>query len=283
MLLRSLSVRRFFTALLLSVALAAPLTGCAGTEERAAKKAAKEAAAQLPVETMYRNAAAALDAGNFVEAARKFDDVDRQYPYSQWATRAQLMAGYAHYRALRYDEAVLALDRFLELHPGDDNVAYGTYLRALCYYEQITDVRRDQRMTQMALENLKRVVERFPETKYARDALLKIDLTQDHLAGKEMEIGRYYLVRKQYQAAINRFQHVVDDFQTTTHVPEALHRLTEAYLALGILPEAQKTAAILGYNYPESRWYKDTYKLMGGKLETAPAPSLYDKTLGRVF
>ena len=275
--------RRFALALTLAAVLAAPLTGCATAEKRAEKKAAEEAAAQLPVETIYSNAAAALDSGDFFEAAQKFDDVDRQYPYSQWATRAQLMAGYAHYRALRYDEAVLALDRFLELHPGDDNVAYATYLRALCYYEQITDVRRDQRMTELALDNLRRVVERFPETKYARDALLKIDLTQDHLAGKEMEIGRYYLVRKQYQAAINRFQRVIDDFQTTTHVPEALHRLTEAYLALGILPEAQKTAAILGYNYPESRWYKDTYKLMGGKLEEKPDASLYDKTLGRVF
>ena len=270
-------------ALTLAVALAAPLAGCATAEERAAKKATEEAATQVPVETMYSNAAAALDSGAFFEAAQKFDDVDRQYPYSQWATRAQLMAGYAHYRNLRYDEAVLALDRFIELHPGDDNVAYATYLRALCYYEQISDVRRDQRMTELALDNLQRVVERFPETKYARDALLKIDLTQDHLAGKEMEIGRYYLVRKQYQAAINRFQHVVDDFQTTTHVPEALHRLTEAYLALGILPEAQKTAAILGYNYPESRWYKDTYKLMGGNLETKPDGSLYDKTIGRVL
>ena len=275
--------RRFALAVTLAAVLASPLPGCATAEERAEKQAAEDAAAQLPVETMYSNAATALDGGNFVDAAQKFDDVDRQYPYSQWATRAQLMAGYAHYRALRYDEAVLALDRFIELHPGDDNVAYATYLRALCYYEQITDVRRDQRMTELALDNLQRVVERFPETKYARDAMLKIDLTQDHLAGKEMEIGRYYLVRKQYQAAINRFQHVVDDFQTTTHVPEALHRLTEAYLALGILPEAKKTAAILGYNYPESRWYKDTYKLMGGKLEEKPDASLYDKTIGRVL
>lgn len=283
MLYLSSSSRRMMLALTLAVALAAPLAGCATAEERAAKKATEEAATQVPVETMYSNAAAALDSGAFFEAAQKFDDVDRQYPYSQWATRAQLMAGYAHYRNLRYDEAVLALDRFIELHPGDDNVAYATYLRALCYYEQISDVRRDQRMTELALDNLQRVVERFPETKYARDALLKIDLTQDHLAGKEMEIGRYYLVRKQYQAAINRFQHVVDDFQTTTHVPEALHRLTEAYLALGILPEAQKTAAILGYNYPESRWYKDTYKLMGGNLETKPDGSLYDKTIGRVL
>lgn len=277
------AARMKLLSLLLLGCLAAPLAACATAEEKAAAQAEKEAAARLPVETMYSTAAKSLDAGEFLDAAQQFDDVDRQYPYSQWATRAQLMAGYAHYRGLRYDEAVLALDRFIELHPGDDNIAYASYLRALCYYEQITDVRRDQRMTELALENLRRVAERFPETKYARDALLKIDLTQDHLAGKEMEIGRYYLVRKQYQAAINRFQHVVDDFQTTTHVPEALHRLTEAYLALGILPEAQKTASILGYNFPESRWYKDSYKLMGGKLEQKPEQSLYDKTVGRVF
>lgn len=277
------AARMKFLSLLLLACFALPLAACASAEEKAAARAEKEAAARLPVETMYSNAARSLDTGKFLDAARQFDDVDRQYPYSQWATRAQLMAGYAHYRGLRYDEAVLALDRFIDLHPGDANIAYASYLKALCYYEQITDVRRDQRMTELALENLRRVAERFPETRYARDALLKIDLTKDHLAGKEMEIGRYYLVRKQYQAAINRFQNVVDNFQTTTHVAEALHRLTEAYLALGILPEAQKTASILGYNFPESRWYKDSYKLMGGKLEQKPEQSLYDKTVGRVF
>ncbi len=274
--------RRLITFALLAL-LALPLGACATSEEKAAAKAAKDAADQVPVEELYNKAAAALDSSSFYEAAKLFDEVDTQYPYSQWATRAQLMSGYAHYRGLRYDEAVLSLDRFIELHPGDSSIAYAHYLRALCYYEQITDVRRDQRMTALALENLRRVADRFPESKYARDALLKIDLTQDHLAGKEMEIGRYYLVRKQYQAAINRFQKVADNYQTTTHAPEALHRLTEAYLALGVLPEAQKTAAILGYNHPESRWYKDTFKLMGGKLETQPHNSLYDKTVGRIF
>src|SRR5690606_24253840 len=163
---------RLMTLLMLAL-LALPLAACA-TGKKVEDKAEAEAEALVPVETLYNQAAAKLDAGDYYEAAKLFDDVDRQYPYSQWATRAQLMSGYAHYRNLRYDEAVLALDRFIELHPGDSSIAYAHYLKALCYYEQITDVRRDQRMTELALENLRRVVERFPETKYARDALLKI-------------------------------------------------------------------------------------------------------------
>jgi outer membrane protein assembly factor BamD len=175
------------------------------------------------------------------------------------------MTGYAHYKNLKYDEAVLALDHFIELHPGDENAAYAYYLKALCFYEQISDVGRDQKMTEMALDSLQQVVQRFPESKYSKDAALKIDLTRDHLAGKEMEIGRYYLERRQYQAAINRFQTVVTKYQTTTHVPEALHRLVECNLALGLLDEAHKNAAILGHNYPSSSWYKDTFRLLGGK------------------
>lgn len=243
------------------------------------------AGAQDSVEKMYNLAARTLDEGKFLEAAKLFDDVDREYPYSQWATKAQLMSGYAHYKNLKYDEAVLSLDRYIELHPGDENIAYAYYLRALCYYEQISDVRRDQRMTELALDNLRQVVERFPESRYSKDAKLKIDLTQDHLAGKEMEIGRYYLFRKQYQAGINRFQKVVREYQTTTHVPEALHRLTESYLALGIVDEAQKTASVLGHNYPNSSWYKDSYRLFGGTVSEPPPEnkSLYDKTLGKIF
>lgn len=260
-----------------------PLAACTTAEEKAAKRVAAEAAKQEPVEVLYNRAAKRLDDGVYFEAAKLFDEVDRQYPYSQWATRAQLMSGYAHYRNMKYDEAVLALDRFIELHPGDDSISYAHYLRALCFYEQIVDVRRDQRMTEMALENLQRVVDRFPDTVYARDALLKIDLTRDHLAGKEMEIGRYYQTRHQHQAAINRFQRVVDKYQTTTHVPEALHRLTESYLAIGIPDEARKTAAILGHNFPESRWYKDTYALLGDKNAAPPRRSVYDRTLGRLI
>lgn len=237
-----------------------------------------------PVEKMYNAAAAKLDKGDYYEAAKLFDAVDQQYPYSQWAARAQLMSGYAQYKNLKYDEAVLALDRFISLHPSDENVAYAYYLKALCYYEQIVDVRRDQQMTRLALENLRQVTERFGDSRYAKDAALKIDLTMDHLAGKEMEIGRYYLQRKQFQAGINRFQKVITQYQTTTHVPEALHRLTESYVSLGMVDEAKKTAAILGHNYPNSSWYRDTYVLLGGKMDTpAPPKSVYDKTLGRIF
>ncbi len=261
-----------------------PLAACATEDEKAAKRVAAEAALQEPVETLYNRAAQRLDEGAFMDAAKLFDEVDRQYPYSQWATRAQLMSGYSHYRHMKYDEATLALDRFIELHPGDGSIAYAHYLRALCFYEQIVDVRRDQRLTELALENLQRVVDRFPETVYARDAMLKIDLTRDHLAGKEMEIGRYYQSRHQHQAAINRFQRVVDKFQTTTHVPEALHRMVESYLALGIPEQAKRTAAILGYNYPESRWYKDSYALVGDKdMKEPDKPSIYDRTIGKMF
>jgi outer membrane protein assembly factor BamD len=238
---------------------------------------------QIPVDVMYNAAAHDLDSGDYAKAAKDFDDVDRQYPYSQWATRAQLMAGYANYKNLKYDEAILALDRFIELHPGDENVDYAYYLRALCYYEQISDVRRDQKMTRLALDNLQQIVTRFPNSKYARDAALKIDLTQDHLAGKEMEIGRYYLVRKQYTAALPRFRRVIEQYQTTTQVPEALERMTECYLALGLVEEAHKTAAILGYNYPNSVWYKDVYGLLEKSGSNSGGGSLYDRTLGKVL
>lgn len=269
---------RFIALLCLFLVFALP--GCASKD----KDAAGAGETQESVEKMYRTAAAALDAGEFTEAAKKFDAVEQNYPYSQWATRAQLMAGFSQYKLMKYDDALMALDRFIELHPGDDHIAYAYYLKGLCYYEQISDVRRDQKMTEMALDALKQVRTRFPDSDYARDASLKIDLTLDHLAGKEMEIGRYYLGRKQYQAAINRFERVVEQYQTTTHVPEALHRITEAYLSLGIDSEARKTAAILGQNYPQSDWYKDSYRLFNKPQEfTAKKDSVYDKTLGRIF
>ncbi len=233
------------------------LSACASKPEAEPK--------QEPVEVMYNKAAALLDAGQNRDAAAAFDELDRQYPYSQWAARAQLMSGYAHYKSLRYDDALSSLDQFIELHPGDKDIAYAYYLRALCHYEQITDVRRDQKMTQDALARLREVVTRFPDSRYARDASLKIDLTLDHLAGKEMEIGRYYLWRKQYQAALGRFQKVADEYGTTTHVPEALLRLVECYKSLGLDEEARKAAAVLGHNYPQSRWYKDSYALLEKK------------------
>lgn len=219
---------------------------------------------ERPVHELYNKATDALDRRSFVEAAKLYDEVERQHPYSLWATKAQLMSGYAYYEANKYDDAVVALNRFIQLHPGNKDIPYAYYLRALSYYEQISDVSRDQGFTQSALTSLQDIIRRFPNTKYARDAKLKLDLTRDHLAGKEMAVGRWYLRRRDYLAAINRFKQVVDKYQTTSHIPEALHRLTEAYSALGLKKEAQRTASVLGYNYPGSEWYIDSYALMTG-------------------
>ena len=244
-----------FRPILLGLALVLSLAACTSDDEGVAY-------VERPAEEIYNTAANALDAGRYQEAAQQFDEVERQHPYSEWATRAQLMAGYAYYQDLDYDQAILALERFIQLQPGHKDIAYAYYLRALSYYEQITDVKRDQAVTQQAMDGLRQVFTRFPESKYARDARLKFELTEDHLAGKEMSIGRYYQKRGQYQAAINRYRRVVDEFQTTSHVPEALHRLTESYLALGVVPEAQAAAAVLGYNFPGSDWYEDSYALL---------------------
>ncbi|HZS85259.1 MAG TPA: outer membrane protein assembly factor BamD [Stellaceae bacterium] len=225
---------------------------------------ASKDAADKPVEQLYNTAMDKFTDGDYRGAATAFDEVDRQHPYSVWATKAQIMGAYSLYEAQKYDEAVVALDRFIQLHPGNRDTAYAYYLKALCYYVQIVDVGRDQKTTDQALKALDEVIRRFPESRYARDARLKLDLTRDHLAGKEMEIGRWYEKRGQYLAAINRFRRVVDKYQTTTHVPEALHRLTECYLALGIVDEARSTAAVLGHNYPGSEWYQDSYALLTG-------------------
>ena len=216
------------------------------------------------VEELYNNAMDELLDGSYVEAAQGFDEVERQHPYSVWATRAQIMAAYAYYKNNDYDESIISAGRFIKLHPGHRDVAYAYYLNAVSYYEQISDVGRDQEMTELALVSLEELVRRFPDTSYSRDARLKIDLTRDHLAGKEMDIGRYYLVRANYVAAVNRFRRVIERFQTTRHVPEALHRLTESYLALGVPHEAQAAAAVLGYNFPGSDWYLDSYALLEG-------------------
>ena len=218
------------------------------------------------VAEIYNEALNVLEQRDYDEAAYLFDEVERQHPYSIWATKAQLMSAYSFYQDDAYDSAIIALDRFIQLHPSDQNVSYAYYLKALCYYEQISDVTRDQNVTEIATSILKELNTRFPKSKYAKDAKLKLDLTRDHLAGKEMEIGRYYLKQGHHLAAINRFKAVVVKFQSTTHVPEALHRLAEAYVALGIELEAQKVAAVLGHNFPGSQWYTDAYTLVKGKL-----------------
>lgn len=217
------------------------------------------------VDTLYNKAANALDQKEYAQATRYFEEVERQHPYSKWATQAQLMAAYAYYEDARYDEAVIALDRFIELHPGNKDIDYAYYLKALCFYEQISDVRRDQMFTAEAMKSLETLIRRFPDSKYARDASLKRDLTLDHLAGKEMEIGRYYLNRGHVNAAINRFQEVIEKYQTTTHTAEALHRLVEAYMTLGLTQEATQVASVLGYNYPGSKWYERSFQLLDEK------------------
>jgi outer membrane protein assembly factor BamD len=208
---------------------------------------------------LYSNGIDALSKQNYSTAVKHFEAIQQNDPYSPWATNAQLMEGYTEYRRNSYTEAVAQLDRFIALHPANKDVAYAYYLRALCYYEQISDISRDQKGTSEAMTALQEVVNRFPDSAYARDARLKIDLCRDHLAGKEMDIGRYYEKQHLYEAAIGRFQRVVDDYQTTNHTPEALARLTEIYLKLGLVAEAKRTASVLAYNYPGNVWYETSW------------------------
>ncbi len=250
----SLGLHIWVRGLALMVALVLAACGGPDSEELAYE--------ERPVNELYNEAIDELEQGNYRAAAPLFDEVERQHPYSIWARRAILMAAFCHYQVNDYDSAVIAAQRFIALHPGNPNVGYAYYLVALSFYEQITDVARDQRVTERALRGLEEVVRRFPDSEYARDSRLKVDLTYDHLAGKEMHIGRWYLQRDQYVAAINRFRTVVTRYQTTTHTAEALHRLSEAYMALGVAHEAQTAAAVLGYNYPGSEWYEYSYALL---------------------
>lgn len=251
--------------------------------------AAPEEVVERPVEDLYNEAMDYLVTLNFAAATTAFGEIERQHPYSVWATRAQLMAAYAHYQRGSYDEAILATERYLQLHPGSEDAPYAHYLAAISYYDQIIDVGRDQAITEAALGNLIQVVSRYPDSEYARDAILKIDLTIERLAGKEMAIGRFYLRRGEYVAAINRFRYVIKNYETTTHTPEALHRLTEAYLALGVIHEAQVAAAVLGHNFPGSEWYADSYRLLAQAgvatidIQGSPAsvePSLWQRVTG---
>jgi outer membrane protein assembly factor BamD len=217
---------------------------------------------ERPVDQIYAEAWKKIRERAWADAAKQFDEVERQHPYSIWARRAMLMSAFCNYQGNHYKEAIDTADQFIQLHPGSPEVAYAFYLKAISLYEQIVDVERDQTTTEQALTALQDVAQRFPSTEYARDALLKIDLTQDHLAGREMEVGRYYLRRGDYIGAINRFRVVVERYQRTSQIAEALERLTEAYYAIGIYPEAQTAAAVLGANYPGSFWYQDAYDLL---------------------
>lgn len=219
---------------------------------------------ERPVEELYNEGRNALLAEEYITAAKAFDEVERQHPYSDWAIQAQIMAAYAYYMDQSYDKALGALDTFIQLHPAHSDVPYAYYLQGLCYYEQLFSIERDQKITEMALDSFKELLRRFPTSKYAKDAQLKIHLLRDTLAAKEMHVGRYYQRKKAYLAAMNRFRNVVLKYQTTSHIEEALHRLVEVYLALGLREEAAATGAILGHNYPGSAWYSESYYLLKG-------------------
>lgn len=248
----------------LSMILAIVLAGCSTTDEEVAN---------MKVEDLYLEAHKKIKDGSYSSAAKLFAEVERQHPYSNWSLKAQLMSAYAYYEAKKYDEAIESFNTFIQLHPGHEQIAYAYYMIGLCNYEQIPTVQRDQSVTERALEAFEEVVRRFPDSSYARDAKYKIDLIYDHLAGKEMDVARYYLRQKSYLPAINRFKKVVDEFQTSSHTPEALHRMVECYLALGIPEQARVTAAVLGYNYPGSPWYADTYALVKHNNPKADLPA----------
>lgn len=246
--------------LLLSFLLIVGLSACGGSEEKSPVVG--------EVNALYNKGLNLLLADEYSQAVHTFEELERQHPYSRWATRAQMMVVYAHYRAREYDEAVAGAQRFIQTHPGHKLLPYVHYLRAMSFYEQIADVRRDQGATRKAMSAFREIDKRFPETTYAQDARLKMTLTRDHLAGKEMEVGRFYQDKQQYPAALNRFQTVVQKYQQSSHTPEALFRMTEVYIALGIPQQAQRAAAILGHNYPDSAWYEYAYeKLQNSEIK----------------
>ncbi|MDI2090769.1 outer membrane protein assembly factor BamD [Commensalibacter oyaizuii] len=246
-----------------SVLIAASLVACSGSDKSGSKSKLDDNSElsykQSTPEQLYNNGIDAIKTKHYKLATKQFETLQENFPYSGYTANSQLMEGYAYYLQNKYPEAAKQLETFLQLHPNSPDAPYAFYLRALCYYERISDVSRDQQSTIEALTALSDVVNRFPGTSYARDAQLKIDLCRDHLAGKEMLVGRFYEEQKNYEAAITRFQRVVLDYQTTNHVAEALHRLVEIYLKLGLTDQARKAAAVLGYNYPNSQWYRYSY------------------------
>lgn len=237
------------------VLLAGLAAACASTDKNAIPP-------DQPAEMLYNEGLTLLQDKEYVDAAKKFEEVDRQHPYSDWGRKSLLMAAFAHYSGGQYTETITAAKRYVALHPGSKDTAYAQYLMASSYFDEIPDVSRDQARTHKAVEALAEVARKFPDTEYAESAKQKIQIARDQLAGKEMEIGRFYLKKRDFIGAINRFKAVVTQYQRTRHVEEALMRLTECYMALGIVGEAQTAAAVLGHNFPDSPWYKDAYKLV---------------------
>ncbi|HET9335803.1 MAG TPA: outer membrane protein assembly factor BamD [Sphingomicrobium sp.] len=253
-------------ALLLLPAILLPVAGCAGNKAKG-----DTAYIARDVSTLYTLAKERLDRGQYEIAAKLFDEVERQHPYSVWARRAQLMSAFSYYMAEKYPDAVSSAQRFLTIHPGNKDAPYANYLIAMSYYQQIEDVTRDQKISQQASDSFNELIRRYPQSRYANDARLKLDLINDHLAGKEMEVGRFYQRSGNWLAASFRFREVVDKYQTSSHTPEALERLVETYLNLGLPQEAHKAAAVLGANYPESEWYERSYKLIQRHVPQASA------------
>ena len=252
-------------ALLLLPAIILPAAGCARNKVKG-----DTAYVARDVNTLYSLAKQRIDEGNYEVAAKLFDEVERQHPYSVWARRAQLMSSFSYYMAQKYPDAISSSQRFLTIHPGNKDAAYANYLIAMSYYQQIEDVTRDQKITQSASDSFNELIRRYPQSRYANDARLKLDLINDHLAGKEMEVGRFYQRSGNWLAAATRFREVVEKYQTTSHTPEALERLVETYLNLGLPDEAKKSAAVLGANYPGSKWYKRSYELIQRHAPAAP-------------
>src|SRR5689334_18102658 len=244
--------------LILASAAIIPLAGCAKDKTKG-----DTAYVARDVSSLYGASQRSMNSGQYEHAAKLFDEVERQHPYSVWARRAQLMSAFNYYLAKKYTDAVNSAQRFVTIHPGNAEAPYAQYLIGMSYYQQIDEVTRDQSTTQRASDAFGELIRRYPDSRYAADARIKLDLIKDHLAGKEMEIGRFYQRSGQWLAATYRFRTVVDQYQTTTHAPEALERLVECYLALGVPEEAQKSGAVLGRNYPESYWYRQSLKLLG--------------------
>jgi outer membrane protein assembly factor BamD len=275
-------------AVLLSACSSGLLGGMLGGSDRSTAGAKSDAlspgleqSGEGAVSGLYNDALADLKAGDYKNANKKFAEVERKHPYSKWATKAILMQAFASYQRNAYDDAINAGKRFISLHPGHKDTPYAYYLVAISEFEQIEDVRRDQSRTERAVEALEEVARRYPESPYSADALKKAAVGRDQLAAKEMEVGRYYMKKGSYLAGINRFKKVVTDYQKSTQTPEALYRLAEGYMALGVVSEAQTAAAVLGHNYPNSDWYKDAYSLVSSD---GRAPQVNQKSwIARVF
>lgn len=271
-----------------AVTLSLMVTGCSilgGSDSRE-----RLAYVERPAENIYNEGMDRMERNDLGRAKLLFQEVERQHPFSKWARRAMLMSSYANYLSADYEEAVSTANRFISLHPGNESTPYAYYLIAMSYYDQIYDVGRDQATTMNAEAALQQVIRRYPESDYARDARLKLELTHDHLAGKEMAVGRYYLKENQQLAAIGRFKTVVRNFETTSHVEEAMHRLVESYVSLGIIEEAKLVGSVLGYNYPSSEWYNDSYDLLENfgvdlneEVQRAKDPSYFRRLRDRLF